>query len=162
MKKDLESKDKVLEAVRELYATEQLVTRETVAQVTGYTLTIVDDRLGILVDDGHIRRVQRGIYMPAATFPATRAISKTILSDGLVKIEIGDDVLTLTPRESRALGELTAGAAAEFAAIDLGREVNERNGALYEEVSRLKKRLAILERRQVTPPEQGDLALPRV
>ena len=33
-------------------------------------------------------------------------MSKTVLADGFVKIEIGDEVLTLTPREDRVLGGL--------------------------------------------------------
>ena len=40
-----------------------------------------------------------------------RPISKTILSNGSAKIEIGDEVLLLTPAEDRALGQLMTGAA---------------------------------------------------
>lgn len=47
-----------------------------------------------------------------------RAISKTILPSGLVKLEIGDEVLTLTPQENRMLAELQAVAAAQVAALE--------------------------------------------
>ena len=62
-------------------------TRDTVASVTGLTLTVVDDRLGVLVDEGELIRAQRGIYMPAQKFPAARPMSKTIMPGGMVKIE---------------------------------------------------------------------------
>lgn len=139
------SKELVLEAVRELYAQEQIVTRETLAEHTGLTMTVVDDRIAVLVDDGQVIRVQRGVFIPAPTWPAARPISKTILPDGFVKIEIGDEVLTLTPRESRALGELTAAAAQQFAAIELGRQANEVTAELAQRITTLRRRINALE-----------------
>lgn len=139
------SKELVLEAVRELYAQEQIVTRETLAEYTGLTMTVVDDRIAVLVDDGQVIRVQRGVFIPAPTWPAARPISKTILPDGFVKIEIGDEVLTLTPRESRALGELTAAAAQQFAAIELGRQANEVTAELAQRITTLRRRINALE-----------------
>ena len=139
------SKELVLEAVRELYAQEQIVTRETLAEHTGLSMTVVDDRIAVLVDDGQVIRVQRGVFIPAPTWPAARPISKTILPDGFVKIEIGDEVLTLTPRESRALGELTAAAAQQFAAIELGRQANEVTAELAQRITTLRRRINALE-----------------
>lgn len=139
------SKELVLEAVRELHAQEQVVTRETLAEHTGLTLTVVDDRIAVLVDDGQVIRVQRGVFIPAPTWPVARSISKTILPDGFVKIEIGDEVLTLTPRESRALGELTAAAAQQFAAIELGRQANEVTAELANRITTLRRRINALE-----------------
>lgn len=115
------STQRVFEAVRELRAQEQIATRETVATLTGLKLSIVDDRLRTLVDDGKLKRLLRGIYELVETFPPARAISKTILSNGIVKIEIGDELLTLTPGEDRTLALLQAGAAAQVAAIETGR-----------------------------------------
>ena len=40
-----------------------------------------------------------------------------MLTDGTVKIEIGDDVLTLTPREDRALAMLQVGAVMQVLGI---------------------------------------------
>ena len=50
----------VLSAVQDLFAREQIVTREILSELTGLKLTTIDDRLGHLVDTGKIRRVQRG------------------------------------------------------------------------------------------------------
>lgn len=114
------SKAAILEAIQDLHSREQIVTRETLAELTGLKLTVVDDRLGVLVDDGAILRVQRGVFVPAPQHPQARPMSKTVMPDGMVKIEIGDDVLTLTPREDRMLANLQAGAAVQFSAIELG------------------------------------------
>lgn len=115
------STQRVYEAVRELRAGEQIATRETVAELSGLKLSVVDDRLRTLVDDGQLKRLLRGVYELVETFPPSRAISKTIMTDGFVKIEIGDDVLTLTPTEDRALALLQAGAAAQVMALETGR-----------------------------------------
>ena len=108
---------RILDAVCELHALEQVVTRETVAELTGLKLTIVDDRLRALADEGRVKRVLRGVYVPVEVHPPARSISKTVLDDGTVKIEIGNDVLTLTPREDRALAMLQAGAAIQVLGI---------------------------------------------
>lgn len=52
----------VLEAVQDLHGKEQIVTRETLAELTGLTLSVIDDRIGTLVDRGDILRVHRGVY----------------------------------------------------------------------------------------------------
>ena len=110
----------ILEAVEDLHAKEQVVTRETIAEVTGLKLSIVDDRLRALADNGEIIRRLRGVYVPAPRHPPARAMSRTLLPDGLSKVEVGDEVLTLSPRETRMLGELLAGAAIQYSAIEIG------------------------------------------
>ena len=135
----------VLEAVQDLHAKEQIVTRETLAELTGLTLSIIDDRVGTLVDRGDILRVQRGVYVPAIQHPPARAMSKTLLADGWVKIEIGDMVFLLTPREDRMLAALQAGAAAQAIAIETGRNIAMLAAEQAEEIKRLRRRVAALE-----------------
>ena len=115
------STQRIYDAVCELHALEQVATRETVAELTGLKLAIVDDRLRALMDDGRVKRVLRGVYVPVEVHPPARSISKTVLTDGTVKIEIGDEVLTLTPREGRALAMLQAGAVMQVLGIATGR-----------------------------------------
>ena len=143
----------VLEAVQDLHAQEQIVTRETLAELSGLKLSVIDDRLGTLADDGAILRVQRGVYVPAPQHPPARPMSKTVMPDGIVKIEIGDEVLTLTPREDRALANLMAGAAAQAAAIETGRNTAILAAELSEEVKRLRRQVTALETR--IDPNQG-------
>ena len=116
--KTIPSTQRVFDAVRDLRSLEQIATRETVAELTGLKLSVVDDRLRALVDDGKLKRLLRGIYELVEAYPASRAISKTIVGNGYVKIEIGDQLLTLTPSEDRDLAMLQAGAAGQAVLIN--------------------------------------------
>ena len=145
----------VLEAVQDLHNQEQIVTRETLAELTGLKLTVIDDRLGTLTDDGMLLRVQRGVYVPAPQHPPARPMSKTVMPDGMVKIEIGDEVLTLTPREDRALANLMAGAAAQAVAIETGRNTAILAAELAEQVKQLRRKVDALESR--ADPDQTQL-----
>lgn len=118
---DLPSSERIYQAVRELRASEQIATRETVAELSGLKLSIVDDRLRNLVDEGRLKRLIRGVFELVECYPPPRPISKTLLPDGFVKLEIGDDLLTLSPQEDRALALLQAGAAAQAQVIETGR-----------------------------------------
>ena len=97
----ISSTQRVYDAVRDLREADQIATRETVAEMTGLKLSVVDDRLRALVDDDRLRRLLRGVYELVEVFPAPRVMSCTILSNGWVKIEIGNEMLTLTPTEAR-------------------------------------------------------------
>lgn len=147
------STETVLEAVQDLHDQEQVVTRETLADITGLKLTIIDDRLSYLVDSGKIHRIQRGVFVPAPQHPPARLISKTMLPDGSVSIEIGDDyVVLLTPRENRRLGELMAGAGQQFAAIELGHQTSNEMAELYLQIKALKRDLAAVKKQLKDKP----------
>ncbi|KZK32018.1 hypothetical protein A4F85_04700 [Delftia sp. GW456-R20] len=123
--KPITSTDRIYDAVRELRSLEQIATRETVAELTGLKMAVVDDRLRTLVDDGKLKRLLRGVYELVEVYPATRVISKTVLPTGYVKYDIGDFVLTLTPVEDRVLAQLGMGAAGQAILI------NSANQHLY-------------------------------
>lgn len=123
--KPLPSTERIFQAVRELRAMDQIATRETVAELTNLKLSVVDDRLRTLVDDGKLKRLLRGVYELVEAFPEPRAISKTVLPTGAVVYDIGDDVLTLSPQEARVLAELSMGAASTAVLI------NSTNQHLY-------------------------------
>ena len=123
--KPIPSTERIFQAVRELRAMDQIATRETVAELTNLKLSVVDDRLRTLVDDGKLKRLLRGVYELVESFPAPRAISKTVLPNGAVVYDIGDEVLTLSPQEARVLAELSMGAAGTAVLI------NSTNQHLY-------------------------------
>ncbi len=129
----------VLEAVQDIHAREQIVTRETLAELTGLKLTTIDDRLGYLLDNGKIRRVQRGVFVPMEQHKPARLITRTLLPDGTTVLEIGDTVMQLTPRESRVLGELMAGSGQQYAAIQIGHEAEFMAATLSAKVRRLER-----------------------
>ena len=117
------TKDYVLEEVIDLHAREQIVTREILADFTGRKLAIIDEALRTLVNEERMARVQRGVYVPVVQHPEARLVSLTVLPDGTVKLEIGDDhVLTLTPREARSVGVTLGGYAAQAAFIEAGHQ----------------------------------------
>lgn len=122
--KAIPSTERVFDAVRDLRAMGQIATRDTVAELTGLKLSIVDDRLRALVDDGLLKRLLRGIYELVETYAPPRNISKTILDSGHVLIEITgrpgveDVILHLTPCEDRALAQLSVGAAGQAILIN--------------------------------------------
>ena len=60
--KPIPSTERIFQAVRELRAMDQIATRDTVAELTGLKMTVVDDRLRALVDDGKLKRLLRGVY----------------------------------------------------------------------------------------------------
>lgn len=146
----------ILEAIQDLHAREQLVTRETLAEVTGLKLTTIDDRLGHLLDSGKIRRVQRGVFVPMEQHKPARPISRTLCPDGTTVLEIGDEVLILTPRESRAVGELMAASGQQYAAIQVGQEAEFMAATLSAKVRRLERMLQAL----ATKPQEGQMPLP--
>ena len=123
--KPIPSTERIFQAVRELRAMDQIATRDTVAELTGLKMTVVDDRLRALVDDGKLKRLLRGVYELVESFPEPRAISKTVLPSGAVVYDIGDEVLTLSPQEARVLAELSMGAAGTAVLI------NSTNQHLY-------------------------------
>jgi hypothetical protein len=124
------TKDIILEAIQDLHAREQIVTRETIAEHTGLALSIIDDRLGYLVDNGLVLRVQRGVYVPAETHKPARAIACTLIPDGTKVLEVGNTVLVLTPREARMMGELLSGGAQQYAMVEMGHQFARQNAEL--------------------------------
>ena len=131
----------VLGAIEDLHAREQIVTREILAELTGLKLTTIDDRLAHLVDNGRIRRVQRGVFVPMEQHKPARPISRTLCPDGTTVLEVGDTVMILSPRESRMLGEVMAGSSHQYAAIEIGHESARLNAVLSAQVSDVRREL---------------------
>lgn len=116
--KIITSTQRVFDAVRDLRELDQIATRDTVAELTGLKLAIVDDRLRALVDDGRLKRLLRGIYELVETYPEPRELSCTMLSDGWVKLELGDSMVRLTPTEARRAARALGGFAEDARVIE--------------------------------------------
>jgi len=112
----------VQEAVEDLHRLEQTATREALSEYTGLKLSIIDDRVKSLQLDGLVVRVQRGIYEPVIQHPPARPISVTMLPDGTTVHDIGDDVMTFTPREQRMHSALTAGFGIQASQVEQGQQ----------------------------------------
>lgn len=116
------STERIYEAVRELRSLEQIATRETVAELTGLKLSIVDDRLRALVDDGRLKRLMRGIYELVEVYPPTRPVFCGILQDSSVNLEIGETVLILSPHEARNVARALGGFVEDARVIESARQ----------------------------------------
>lgn len=87
--------------------TQRDVTPTQIMAVTGFNKFMVNDQLELLInEDQTVVRMTRGYFQPVIRFPETRALSRTILPNGMTKIEIGDICLDLTPAEGRKFGGL--------------------------------------------------------
>lgn len=154
---DLRSNSQIiLEAIEDLHSQEQIVTRTTLTDLTGLQLSIIDDRLSYLVDTGQIIRVQRGVFVPAIKHRTARMMSKTVLPDGTVSIEIGNAttvVLTLTPREARNLGNLMVAEAMQYANIEMGHHMAILQTEVSGQVRKLTKQVGDL----LSVGKQGEL-----
>lgn len=117
------STQRVYDAVVELRSSGMLACRDTIADLTGLKLSVIDDRLRHLKDfDKKIVRLNRGFYELVEHFPAPRASSVSVLSNKYVKVEVGDDVWTLTPAEACNIGLGMAGFAHRAVVVDHTRE----------------------------------------
>lgn len=139
--------DIVLDAIQDLHAQEQVITREVLAEVTELKLTVIDDRLNHLSDHGLINRIQRGVYVPAPQHEPARIITRSLCPDGSSVLEIGDQVIVLTPREARMLGQVMGGDGQQFAAIELGHQATNLANNLSRQVDSLGRRVAALRKR---------------
>lgn len=147
------STDVIFDAVVDLHNNEQIVTRTTLAAILDVKIGIIDDRLSYLVDTDRIMRVERGVYVPVIQHPVSRIMSKMVLPDGTIKIEIGDDVLTLTPKEARTLGNLVVAEAMQYSNIELGHNMAVIQSSLAGQVRSLARSVE----RLMDKEKQGDL-----
>lgn len=142
VKNDFDTREVVLDAVKELFSQEHVATRSTITELTGLKLSIVDDCLKHLCDEMMIRRLERGCYAPVQRFPAPRPMWQTILPDGTVKVEIGDDhVLTLTPREARTMSMMMAGFSLQAHNIAMENHTGILTNNLQQEVAMLRREI---------------------
>lgn len=145
----------ILDAVQDLHGQEQIVTREALHELTGLKMTVIDDRLKHLVDDELIQRMQRGVFVPVEQHPQARQISHTELPDGTVVLDIGDEVMHLTPKEARTLATMLGARAIQASQIELGNQAAAMNASLALRVRQLERqvRAFVSERNDDSSPQ---------
>lgn len=100
----------VLSCIKELTANTGMAPRAAIIESTGLSPHIIKERIDELLESGQIKRRERGVYQHVTVFAPARAISRTVLPDGLAVIEVGDTVLHLTPHEEKRLSSMYGGA----------------------------------------------------
>lgn len=112
----------IWDTIQDLHQQGQVATRELLVELTGHKMTIVDDHVTRMIENGRLRRLRAGVYAPVEAMPEPRAISQTRMADGTSLIEIGDTVLRLWPRERRELATMLVGDAVQYSNIQAGVE----------------------------------------
>ena len=149
--KPIPSTERIFHAVRDLREADQIATRETVAELTGLKMTVVDDRLRTLVDDGRLRRLLRGVYELVEVFPPPRTTYAGITQSGMVKVEVGDDVWTLTPSEARRVARVLGGFAEDARILESSRAHLFLATELAAKVEKLEREMKAHKAHKLTP-----------
>lgn len=128
---------RVLSVCKTLTDADIAPTRDLIAEQTGLKLLAVDEAIKHLRKLGLLSREPQS-YKPIREYKENRIVSGSPLPSGEFKVELGDDVLTLTPKEARDLGLLLQGSALESAALSTQRWLMERMARLERENLKLK------------------------
>ncbi|WP_051237543.1 hypothetical protein [Ottowia thiooxydans] len=131
----------IWEAINDLFNQDQVVSREAIREATGLTMSKVDDNVSRLIEDEQIRRVKNGVFVPIPRYDPPRPVYGTMTTDGFFVLEIGDQVITMQPREARQAGALLAGQFVQFSNIQSGHDANYLVNVVWEELKRLKRDL---------------------
>ena len=109
------SRSIVLACIKQLTDEHGSATYQQIIDAAGISPHIVKERCDQLVNLTHeVERITRGVYRAIKSFAPPRPISKTVLADGEVVLEIGDDVIHLTPQEDKMLRGLFGSAPVEI------------------------------------------------
>jgi hypothetical protein len=130
--------DQVFEAILSLREKGQTASRTAIIAASRMPDTIVDGCLRRLREDGRIVSPVRGMFIPVGQHREAQPVSLTVLPDGMAKLEIGDALIELTPRERQLLGDVIAPSSLQYSAISLAEEIREQASAMrlqeYEKV----------------------------
>ena len=132
----------ILDTIEGLHQQGQVATRELLVDLTGYKMTIIDDHVSRMIENGRLRRLRAGVFSPVAAMPEPRPVSVTDLADGTSIIEIGDVVLHLWPRERRSLASRLVGDAVQYSNIQAGVEAGTLATELSVELLAIKREMA--------------------
>ena len=154
-----QSAQMVWDAILELHNGEKRINRQSIAALTGLRPTIVDDHVERLRDAGKLARAGKGDLDLLETFPLPRPISKTELANGLVKIEVGDVCLDLSPKEMRMLYRACAGHARDMHEIDEANKAVILCHELAREIADLRRQLREAQAITVVAKEKRQLEL---
>lgn len=135
------NRQKVLQCIIDLTNARRPAARETIRQLLNEKFTVVDDAIKRLREDGLVRKIVPGIFEPVQQWGEDRPIIQIAMPDGRTKLEIGDDVLTLTPHEWQQIGLMSHGAAHQLSTWSEERRTGEAIVALQAQVRALEKSL---------------------
>ena len=116
--------DRIWDALVELHSQGQYGSRERLAQITGFTLSVIDDHITRWHDSGRVFRIKDGIYEPIVVTRSSRMIySGRVPGSDIVKLEVGDKCMDLNQDEAREIGRQFAGYALEYNQVTIKEDV---------------------------------------
>ena len=110
----------IWDTIQGLHQQGQVITRELLTELTGLKMSIVDDHVSRMIENGRLRRLRAGVFTPVAAIPEPRAVSFTDLPDGTTIFELGETVLHLWPRERQDMARRLVGDAVQYSNIQAG------------------------------------------
>lgn len=111
--KPLPIRQVVLECVDELHSFGRPANVTRVAEITGLSLRQVSEAIEGLVEAKKLIRAERGFVEPSEA-NHSRAVSTTAIGRHGVKIEVGDQVMTVYTLEARAIARALCGYLVKF------------------------------------------------
>lgn len=151
----LTNAQRVWDAIVDLHNAGKSVTRKSISDLSGLKLHIVDDHVDRLVSRDQLRRLGAGLLELVEQFGEPRPISKTVLPNGLVKLEIGSQYLELTPKESLVLSGLFRSELFTMAEIESGNRALIRMSELTNRITELQRQVKALKERAVGDLQPG-------
>lgn len=133
----------VFEAIRQINDAGGEPTRERIVAMTGLKPTTVDDRIKVLRGEGMISP-HKQCYRPLHQHIAAQAVSCTAMADGVLKIEKGDQLMTLVPAEARQLGSMLQGKSLEASALERVQEMELRMVEMAQQLRDVQRRYKAL------------------
>lgn len=133
----------IRDAIQDLHQQYQVATRELLCELTGLKMTIIDDHISRMIENGELRRLRAGVFAPLTSMPEPRAVSVTRMADGTSIIEIGDFVVHVYPRERRELASLLVGDAVQYSNIQAGVEAGTLATELAAELLATKREMGL-------------------
>lgn len=105
----LSNKEQIYQTLVELWSRGQLATREVIRKETSLRLSVVDDNLRTLIEEERVRRPSPGIFEPVYVYEERTITASIVMPSGRCKLEVGDNILDLSPRETRNVMRLLYG-----------------------------------------------------
>ena len=118
------SRDMVLEAIMELNDSEMSSKTPDLVRVTGLSHTVVHDSIKVLKQRGQIYS-DNGAFFVCSEHQPAQPVYHTAMPDGIIKLEKGDQILTLNPREARAVARTMGGLVEQAASNSVVHRITE-------------------------------------
>lgn len=123
------SRDLVYDAIAEMSDSEMPARTPDIVSVTGLSSAVVSDSIKELKRRGRIFS-DNGQFLVSEMHQETQAVTQTILPSGALKVEKGDVVLDLTPREARNLFGMGGAYTQQAAVIVMDRKLVEQQSQI--------------------------------